>query len=259
MDTKSVSGGITLYGVGYSPWTERARWALDHHRIAYRYREHLPMLGEPMLRRRARAAGQAKPTAPQLVYPGGAIGDSLAIMRFADARGHGSSLGSERPSTAEWAARMERGLDAGRARLTLAVLADREALRESMLPVSPAPLAGVLSPVAAQAARFIVRKYGADARRVDEYVEVQREVCRDVREALDGRAHLDGDALSARDLLAISFLQMVQPVQHPRMPLLPALRRAWTAAPLVDEFRDILAWRDGLYATARGVRTKLAA
>ena len=65
MDTKSASGGITLYGVGYSPWTERARWALDHHRIAYRYREHLPMLGEPMLRRRARAAGQAKPTAPQ--------------------------------------------------------------------------------------------------------------------------------------------------------------------------------------------------
>lgn len=256
MDT---SRDITLYGVTYSPWTERARWALDHHRIPYRYREHLPMLGEPLLRRRAREAGQPKPTVPQLVHTGGVIGDSLAIMRFADARGSGTSLSSDAQSTADWALRMERGLDAGRARLTVAILADREALRESMLPVSPAPLAGALSPVAAQAARFIARKYGANVDHTHQYVAVQREVCGELREALAGRPHLEGDTLSAKDLLAISFLQTVQPVHHPRMPLLPALRRAWTAAPLVDEFADVLAWRDGLYANQRGERTRAAA
>jgi hypothetical protein len=52
---------------------------------------------------------------------------------------------------------------------------------------------------------------------------------------------------------------VVEPVQHPRIVLLPALRQAWTAAPLVGEFADLLAWRDGLYASARGVRTKAAA
>lgn len=250
---------ITLHGVGYSPWTERARWALDHHGLAYHYREHLPMLGEPLLRRRARRAGQAKPTVPQLEHEGGVLGDSLAIMRYADAHGRGTSLGSDHPDVAAWAERMERGLDAGRARLTAAILRDREALRESMLPVSPAPLAGVLSPVAAQGARFILRKYGADASRTEQYVDVQRGVCRELREALAGRPHLEGDTLGAKDLLAVSFLQTVQPVQHPRMPLLPALRRAWTAAPLVSEFADLLAWRDGLYAGARGVRTRVAA
>lgn len=249
---------ITLHGVGYSPWTERARWALDHHGLAYRYREHLPMLGEPALRKRARLAGQPKPTAPQLVHTGGVLGDSLAIMRYADAHGRGTSLGSDQPSTAAWAERMERGLDAGRARLTAAILADREALRESMLPVSPAPLAGMLSPVAAQGARFIARKYGADVSRTSHYVAVQREVCGELRDALAGRPHLEGDALCAKDLIAVSFLQTVQPVQHPRMPMLPALRRAWTAAPLVGEFADLLTWRDGLYASARGVRTKAA-
>ena len=76
---------LTLHGVGYSPWTERARWALDHHRIPYRYREHIPMVGEPLLRRRAHGTLRVKATAPLLVHAGGAIDDSLAIMRYADA------------------------------------------------------------------------------------------------------------------------------------------------------------------------------
>ena len=29
----------TLWGLSISPWTERTRWALDHHQIHYRYRE----------------------------------------------------------------------------------------------------------------------------------------------------------------------------------------------------------------------------
>jgi len=259
MDTPLRMSDITLYGVGYSPWTERARWALDHHRIAYRYREHIPMVGEPLLRLRARGAAGAKPTVPLLVHQGGAIGDSLGIMRYADACGRGPSLRSDSAGAAAWAERIEQGLGAGRARLTAAILADPEALRESMLPVSPAPLAGMLRPVAAQGARFIAKKYGADLAQVDAHVEAQRRVCLALRDALGGRQHLEADALCASDLLAATFLQMVEPVQHPRIVLLPALRRAWTAAPLVDEFADLLAWRDGLYATARGTRTRAAA
>ena len=44
----------TLYGLSLSPWTERARWALDHHGVAYDYHEHVPMLGEVLLRMKAR-------------------------------------------------------------------------------------------------------------------------------------------------------------------------------------------------------------
>ena len=35
-----------LYGLSYSPWTEKARWALLHHRILFRYVEHAPMRDE---------------------------------------------------------------------------------------------------------------------------------------------------------------------------------------------------------------------
>ena len=128
-----------------------------------------------------------------------------------------------------------------------------------MLPVSPAPLAGLLRPVAAQGARFVAKKYGADLAQVDRHVDTQRGVCLALRDALGGRALFEGSSLGAVDLMAATFLQMVEPVQHPRIVLLPALRRAWTAAPLVGEFADLLAWRDALYASARGERTKAAA
>ena len=39
-----------LIGIGYSPWTEKARWALDHHGIDYRYSEHLILFGMLPLR-----------------------------------------------------------------------------------------------------------------------------------------------------------------------------------------------------------------
>ncbi len=35
-----------LIGLHYSPWTEKARWALDRQRVPYAFEEHLPMLGE---------------------------------------------------------------------------------------------------------------------------------------------------------------------------------------------------------------------
>ena len=40
----------TLYSIPYSPWSMRARWALDHHRIPHRSREWVPLLTEPVLR-----------------------------------------------------------------------------------------------------------------------------------------------------------------------------------------------------------------
>ena len=35
-----------LIGLHCSPWSIRARWVLDHHRIEYVWEEYTPMLGE---------------------------------------------------------------------------------------------------------------------------------------------------------------------------------------------------------------------
>src|SRR6188508_1450752 len=47
----SLSSARRLVQLYYSPWSERARWALDHHGLAYETVEHVPFLGEIRLRR----------------------------------------------------------------------------------------------------------------------------------------------------------------------------------------------------------------
>ena len=39
-----------LLGLPYSPWSEKARWALDARRVPYREVTYAPLLGEPALR-----------------------------------------------------------------------------------------------------------------------------------------------------------------------------------------------------------------
>ncbi|MCZ7687620.1 MAG: glutathione S-transferase domain-containing protein [Sandaracinaceae bacterium] len=72
-----------LIGLAYSPWSIKAKWALDHHAIPYRYTHHLPMLGEPLLRlRTGRLEGRV--SVPLLVTDAGPIEGSFEIARFAE-------------------------------------------------------------------------------------------------------------------------------------------------------------------------------
>src|SRR4051812_4751156 len=48
-DIPGVMNDATLVGIGFSPWTQKARWALDHHGLGYRYHEHLILFGMPQL------------------------------------------------------------------------------------------------------------------------------------------------------------------------------------------------------------------
>ena len=57
----------TLIHLPYSPWSQKARWALDHHGIAYRTQKYLPMLGEPYLRWRT-GRWRRRATVPVLAY-----------------------------------------------------------------------------------------------------------------------------------------------------------------------------------------------
>lgn len=70
----------TLIGLSYSPWTRKARWALDHHGLSYTFVEHLPMLGEPLLRWKLRR-WRAPVTVPAFIDKGARLMDSCTIAR----------------------------------------------------------------------------------------------------------------------------------------------------------------------------------
>ena len=243
---------MDLYAISYSPWSERARWALDHHGLPYTARPYLPMLGEPALRLRLRRP-LGRVTLPVLFVPGQApLTDSHDICRYADAHGSGTPLLPERRRAAiqDWAARADACLSAGRVRTTLLTARTPSAWQASVpLPVRlPRPVAGA---VVRLGGGYLLRKYGRDidaARCEDD----MRGFLLALREGLSrGGGFLAGGRLSWADLCAAVALQFVSPVDPAQVPLAPEVRDCWTAPVLARGFSDLLSWRDDLYARHR--------
>ena len=247
-----MSTRATLYGMSYSPWTERARWALDYHRVEYRFREHVPFLGEGLLRLRARPTGVRRATVPLWVKGEEAVVDSFAIMRLADALGDGGLMTTE-PEVAAWAERLEPALGMVRRRVTRSTLADPAALKEAATAAAPAFIAGLLRPVAAMGARHIASKYQFDADAPEPEPELLEAALGALRAALGGGRHVVGDTFTAADILGATLLQGVRPVEG-YMKVGPQTRRMWHDPALAARAEDLLVWRDEVYAEHRAAR-----
>jgi glutathione S-transferase len=247
----------TLYGIGMSPWTERARWALEHHRVAYAFHEHVPMLGEPLLRRVARkASGSTKrgpATVPLLVDGDVVIMTSTAIARHAEGIGSGAPLFRAGPDDAEvarWDALSQRVAEVGRAWLLRNLARDHEAQRESLPAFIPGPIRGLAASSVVLAGAFLRKKYGiAVGPEVEANVDgVVRPALAEVRSALGGRATLL-EAFSWADVCVATALQVLRP--HARASMGPRAAAAWANEELAREFDDLLVWRDALVAAHR--------
>jgi glutathione S-transferase len=224
-----------------SPWSIKAKWALDHHRIRYRLHEHLPLVGEPLLRLRARNwTGRA--TAPVLVTKSGSIGSSWEIARWADRNSEGKKLipNEQADVIAEWNARSDAMLEAGRSLLLQNMLASPAALAEGV--PAPRALRSSLTGVGALGVRFLVGKYGtkADPERSRDEMRIG---FRALREALGERDHLLGE-LSYADIAMVVATFFLRPPRGRVQPMGEATRECWAQPELAEEFADVLAWRE---------------
>lgn len=243
---------IRLIALPYSPWSEKARWALDHHRIDYVEKLHTPMLGEVALRWRLRH-GDGPRSVPVLVTEHETIGDSLQIAQYAERHGTGAPLfrRGEEDETRRWNDLSDRVMNAGRVLVTLRTAADPEACREALPGFVPPGLRRPLGPATRMAVRFVQRKYDVHT---DEHAARDdiRAVFAELRAALsDGRRTIAGGPLGYADIAMATTLQFVRPLQTGIAPLGPATRRAWTDLELAGEYTDLLEWRDQLYASDR--------
>ncbi|HTE52457.1 MAG TPA: glutathione S-transferase [Kofleriaceae bacterium] len=247
----------TLIALPLSPWSEKARWALDHHDVAYVEKVYVPMLGAPALRWKLRRL-RGRVTVPILFDPSGTVClDSLDIARYAESTGGGEPLfrrGHEQ-EIARWNRLSDEAMQAARALITLRMTDDHEAQHEALAGVVPRGLAGLFRPAATLALRFLQRKYRV--READEAVHRARlhEILLELRRALGGRRFLVGDALSYCDIAMASALLGVEPGDTSHLPFGPATRRSSTDLELAGEFTDLLGWRDQIYAQHRRART----
>jgi len=228
---------MLLVGESFSPWTQKARWALEYCGIAHRYQEYVPLLDEPGLRWRMRQWSGAVSVPVARVGRCWLRGSWEIARHAADAAGDGRLGPME--EVERWNARSEAALAEGRSRVVRAIARDPEAQKASLPPMIPTPLRALARPVAGFTVRHLDRKYAP------------RLVPGSLRAALDAiRRALErggGDFLlgefSYADIAMLVVLECVEPVARTRPPLADAVRRHWRDSALATEFADLLQWR----------------
>lgn len=247
---------LELLSIPYSPWSEKARWALDARAVDYQTRTYLPLLGEPGLRVLLRQPF-GRVSVPVLIDGKHVLNGSLEIAKFADTQGSGPRLfpqGSE-SAIADYDAASERGLAAGRALSLLRMLEDREALSEQV----PKQLSKVLGPMGIPIARAGVertlRKYGAASTSVSEHRTLLASALTSLRADLTRSPGNEPRTLlpqfSYADIVMAQVLCFVEPPQSAHFRIGRGSRRTYCDEEMKREFADLLAWRDALYLRHR--------
>lgn len=235
-----------LVSIAYSPWSLRARMALDLAGVDYQKQEYIPGVSEPGLRwKLGRWSGPV--TVPVLFTDDGPITDSFDIAQWASDRSGGTLVPADAVDRIRRVnEHTERVLEAGRLRTSRLVLDNPAALRESL----PGPIRA-LGPVGLAIGRMSVNNL------LSKYARPglsDNEGClRQMGEALAAlKAELgDGptilDRLSYADLTGVAALTFVSP--HPKAPLGEVVRPLWSAPDLAAAHPELVAWRDRVYAT----------
>lgn len=239
-----------LVSLSYSPWSEKARWALEHHGIDYDKIPYTPMLSTPRLRLRLRSL-RGKVTVPILFDGDTVLRDSFDIARYADMHGSGSPLIPEayEGDVMRWVQLGEEALSAGRVLVTARIAADAQAKRESVPRLVPGFLKVGL---ANTGIRYFNKKYDLGECEQSAQRDSVRHTLAELRRCIGERGDLlCGDAFTFADIAMAVVLQGVEPVDDRYIKLGEGTRRCWRDDELAAEFGDLIVWRDELYARYR--------
>ncbi len=241
----------TLVLLPYSPWSERVRWALDHHGLAHRVVEHVPVLGERRLRKLVgRRAGPA--TVPVLIEGDTVLTESWEIAMHADRIGNGALLlpAAKVAEIRRWGELADTTMRHGRALVIAGMMKSPGALDEAMPATVPPLVRRMLRPVNRWGTGWFARKYGVQIGDPAPAVAGLRAGLLALREGLAGGPYLLGE-FSYADMIMATLIQGVAPVADEYIRIGPATRAVWTHPELAAEFADLVRWRDELYAQRR--------
>jgi glutathione S-transferase len=253
-----------LIGLPYSPWTEKARWALEVRGVPFAFRQYQPLLGEPELRLKLRR-WTGGVSVPLLTDPDGHVhGDSEAIARWADTQGGPPTLFPAKHESAiqDAIALSERALAAGRALSLAATLANEDALRELVPKALRKPLGPLAVGLGRAGVKRTLRKYGAAGVDAGVHAAELAAALAGLRAAI-ARAPAGSSPrtlcgpFTFADIAAAQVLGFVSPPAF-GIRIGRASRESFTRRELLVPYADLIQWRDALYAAYRP-RTDTAA
>ncbi|MCB1201094.1 MAG: glutathione S-transferase family protein [Leptospiraceae bacterium] len=242
---------LQLYGLHYSPWTEKARWALDVSNLSYEYIEYLPMLTTPIL---AIRTGNlfGKITVPLLFTDTGHVSESMPIAQYAAKRGRDSLFPSGKDKEIKkWNDLSETALRAARAMVIEKTARSHGAKQEALPALTPDGLRPVLTPVAELGLWYLRWKHHTSVVPIHEQKIILRKTLDEIaRHLKDGRKFIL-DEFSFADICVAVIIQSIAPVGDHFLPLDKFTRDVWSEPDLAKEYKPLVDWRDTIYGNHR--------
>ncbi len=231
-----------LIGESFSPWTKKARWALEYCRLDYRYQEYIPTLSELGVRIKLRQlTGQV--SVPILMVGRDVYRGSWEIACFANQESKGRSLG-DMEAISYWDQLSEDALAEGRTRVVRSVLSSKAALIEAMPSFIPDPLKPSLRFMARDAVQRLDKKYQHLLKPGSIHHALTLS-----RAALNKSEsnYILGEFTYADIVMAV-VLEVVDPIAAHQPPLGAVTQTLWQDRSLAEAFYDLIKWRDALAA-----------
>jgi len=238
-----------LYWVEISPWSEKACWALDFHKLPYKKVEYLVWIMAPMLKLKTLTKRKFtdKVTVPVLVDGKEVYTDSFDIAQYAENKANSEQLipkaHYERIKRLD--ALSQRLLNVLRAQVFLKIRANYGAKAEKLSQLEvPEIMHGALMRMTDFFTDFLIKKYPTDES------ESAFSLLEEIRTAIDDRPYVL-DEFSYADITLAQPLQFVTPLPNQYINLGVQQRKTMEDTELAKEFEDLIDWRDRLYEKHR--------
>ena len=236
----SQDTNLLLIGESFSPWTKKARWALEYCNQAYEYKEYTPTISEPGLRLRLKQ-WSGSVSVPVLFVGEKIYRGSWEIACFANETVGDNRLGNME-KIKSWNGLSEAALEEGRTEVVRRIMKDNQALEESLPALIPKLLRRHLKFLSYDAVRRLDKKY---AHLVKPGSLRQALITTRKGLASSGCDYLLGD-FSYADMTMAVVQEVIAPVAKSEPPLGTATQRCWNNQELASEFNDLMDWRDRL-------------
>ena len=231
---------LLLVGESFSPWTKKARWALEHCGLDYDYQEYTPTLSEPGLRwKMKKLLGSV--SVPVLFADRKILRGSWEIACYANDTVGGKRLG-DMQIIEPWNDLSEAALAEGRTRIVRSILNNNQALEEGLPAFVPSFLRRPMRFMAKDAVRRLDRKYAHLVKPGSLDIALQ-----EIRNGLsESPNEFLLDSFSYADITMAVVMEVIAPIAHVEPPLGPVTQEIWNDSVLAEENQDLVAWRDSL-------------
>lgn len=235
---------MIFISLDYSPWSEKARWALDWSGIGYENKAYTAMIGTPWLRYKTKQF-TGPVGVPVLLDGKEVLTDSFDIAMYANsksARQDKQTLFPCENIAREWNQLSETALSIGRYNCVVEQLGNKQAQIEILPPFIPQALKPYSTWLAKNGLKYHLKKYKA----TDEGFKNFRSILDKLRGALADSEYIL-DEFSYCDIAMALAIQYVKPIESKYSAPGPAVAECWANPALIDEYSDLVEWRDRLY------------